>query len=124
MSTKDLEKLLLLQCVGTFTALYIITSDLYHVIIFYWDVSTGRTISCFEGTYDHVKLTIQVSRFEKYVRNYLDVNVPRLMIIINPIKVMIENLSDDYVEEFIVPFKPRDTSMREGTILKNMQIEI
>lgn len=67
--------------------------------------------------------TIQVSRFEEYVRSYLDINVPRLMIIIDPIKVIIENLPDDYVEELIVPFKSRDTSMREGTILKTMQME-
>ncbi|CAH1770752.1 11156_t:CDS:2, partial [Entrophospora sp. SA101] len=60
--------------------------------------------------------TIQVSRLEKYVRNYLDVNVPRLMIIIDPIKVIIENLPDDYVEELIVPFKPRETSMGEHVV--------
>ncbi|CAG8776891.1 11850_t:CDS:2 [Gigaspora margarita] len=60
--------------------------------------------------------TIQVPRFEKYVRDYLDAHVPRLMIIIDPIKIIIENLPDDYVEELTVPFKPKDSSMGEHTV--------
>ncbi|CAG8850737.1 17208_t:CDS:1, partial [Racocetra persica] len=57
--------------------------------------------------------TIQVSRFEKYVRDYLDAHVPRLMIVVDPLKIIIENLPDDYTEELTVPFKPRDPSMGE-----------
>ncbi|CAG8559331.1 5872_t:CDS:2 [Dentiscutata heterogama] len=60
--------------------------------------------------------TIQVSRFEKYVRDYLDAHVPRLMIVIEPIKIIIENLPDDYIEELTVPFKPKDPSMGEHTV--------
>ncbi|CAG8683672.1 14556_t:CDS:2, partial [Racocetra fulgida] len=60
--------------------------------------------------------TIQVSRFEKYVRDYLDAHVPRLMIVVDPLKIIIENLPDDYAEELTVPFKPRDPSMGEHTV--------
>ncbi|CAG8524183.1 10996_t:CDS:2 [Paraglomus occultum] len=60
--------------------------------------------------------TIQVSRFEKYVRDYLDEHAPRLMAVINPLKVIIENLPDDHLEELTVPFKPRDPSMGEHSI--------
>lgn len=57
--------------------------------------------------------SIQISRFEKYVRDYLDANAPRLMIILNPLKIVLENLPDDYLEEFTVPFKPKDPTMGE-----------
>ncbi|CAG8596186.1 10373_t:CDS:2 [Diversispora eburnea] len=60
--------------------------------------------------------TIQVSRFEKYVRDYLDLHVPRLMIIVNPIKIVLENLPNDYFEEFVVPFKPKDPAMGEHKV--------
>ncbi|RGB44186.1 tRNA synthetases class I, catalytic domain-containing protein [Rhizophagus diaphanus] len=60
--------------------------------------------------------TIQVSRFEKYVRDYLDVHVPRLMLVVDPIKIIIENLPDDYIEELTIPFKPKDPSMGEHVV--------
>ncbi|CAI2170745.1 13170_t:CDS:2 [Funneliformis geosporum] len=60
--------------------------------------------------------TIQVTRFEKYVRDYLDVHVPRLMVIVDPIKIVIENLPDEYLEELTVPFKPKDPSMGDHVV--------
>jgi glutaminyl-tRNA synthetase len=57
--------------------------------------------------------TIQVSRFEKYVRDYLDETTPRLMVVVNPLKVVIENLPDDYLIELRIPFKPRGASLGE-----------
>src|SRR5947207_3316976 len=60
--------------------------------------------------------TIQVSRFDKYIRDYLDVHAPRLMVVVDPIKIIIENLPDDYLEELTVPFKPKDPSMGEVNI--------
>ncbi|CAG8632359.1 14781_t:CDS:2, partial [Funneliformis caledonium] len=60
--------------------------------------------------------TIQVTRFDKYVRDYLDFHVPRLMVIVDPIKVVIENLPDDYLEELTVPFKPKDPSMDDHVV--------
>lgn len=47
---------------------------------------------------------IQIVRFEQTVRRYLEQTVPRLMLVLDPIPVIIDNLSDDYVEEVEVPF--------------------
>jgi len=57
--------------------------------------------------------SIQVTRFDKYIRDYLDINAPRLMVIVDPIKIVIENLPDDYLEELTVPFKPKNPSTDE-----------
>ncbi|EGP84138.1 glutamine--tRNA ligase [Zymoseptoria tritici IPO323] len=42
------------------------------------------------------------------IRTYLERTVPRLMLVLDPIKVVIENLADDYLEEREVPFDPKD----------------
>jgi len=42
------------------------------------------------------------------IRTYLERTVPRLMLVLDPIKVTITNLPDDYVEEREVPFDPKD----------------
>lgn len=42
------------------------------------------------------------------VRTYLERTVPRLAIVLDPIKVIIDNLPDDYCEEREVPFDPKD----------------
>ncbi len=47
---------------------------------------------------------IQIVRFEQTVRRYLEQTVPRLMLVLDPIPVIIDNLPDDYVEEVEVPF--------------------
>ncbi|GAM85232.1 hypothetical protein ANO11243_032360 [Dothideomycetidae sp. 11243] len=44
------------------------------------------------------------------IRTYLERTVPRLMLVLDPIKVTIENLPDDYLEERDVPFDPKDPS--------------
>lgn len=44
------------------------------------------------------------------IRTYLERTVPRLMFVLDPIEVILENLSDDYVEEREVPFDPKDPS--------------
>lgn len=54
---------------------------------------------------------IQIKRFEQTVRRYLEETVPRLMMILDPLRVRIENLPADHYEEFDVPFKPKDTKM-------------
>ncbi|KZF23337.1 glutaminyl-tRNA synthetase [Xylona heveae TC161] len=54
---------------------------------------------------------IQLARFEQSVRRYLETTVPRLMVVLDPIPVVIENLPDGYVEEVEVPFSPKDPSM-------------
>ena len=50
---------------------------------------------------------IQVSRFEHAVRQYLENTVPRLFLVLNPLKVTIENLSDDYVTFIDKPLHPK-----------------
>ncbi|KAF2159581.1 hypothetical protein M409DRAFT_29900 [Zasmidium cellare ATCC 36951] len=42
------------------------------------------------------------------IRTYLERTVPRLMLVLDPIRVTFENLPDDYVEEREVPFDPKD----------------
>lgn len=49
---------------------------------------------------------IQVTRFESAVRQYLDHTTPRLMMIENPLKVILDNLPDDYEELIEIPYKP------------------
>ena len=47
---------------------------------------------------------IQIVRFEQTVRRYLEQTIPRLMLVLDPIPVIIDNLPDDYIEEVEVPF--------------------
>jgi glutaminyl-tRNA synthetase len=47
---------------------------------------------------------IQIKRFEQTVRRYLEETVPRLMMILDPLRVVIENLDRGHYEEFDVPF--------------------
>lgn len=42
------------------------------------------------------------------IRSYLERTVPRLMLVLDPIPVTIENLPADYLEEREVPFDPKD----------------
>ncbi|KAL2837562.1 tRNA synthetases class I, catalytic domain-containing protein [Aspergillus pseudoustus] len=48
--------------------------------------------------------TIPAKRFEQSVRQYLERTVPRLMVILDPIVVTIENLPEDHLEMVEVPF--------------------
>lgn len=54
---------------------------------------------------------IQLQRFENSVRRYLEQTVPRLMLILDPIPVIIDDLPDDYHEELELPFSPKDPEM-------------
>ena len=54
---------------------------------------------------------IQITKFEQTVRKYLEQTVPRLMLVLDPIPVTIDNLPDDYLEEVEMPFAPKDPSM-------------
>lgn len=44
------------------------------------------------------------------VRTYLERTVPRLMLVLDPIKVTFQNLPDDFLDERDVPFDPKDPS--------------
>lgn len=54
---------------------------------------------------------IQTVRFESSVRKYLEMTVPRLMVVNDPIKVIIDNLPDDYEEEVENAFGPKNVDM-------------
>ncbi|KAI8993384.1 tRNA synthetases class I, catalytic domain-containing protein [Pilobolus umbonatus] len=60
--------------------------------------------------------TIDVKRFDGKTRDYLDKHTPRLMAILDPIRVVLTNVPDDYSEEVVVPNKPRDPSMGEHKV--------
>ncbi len=47
---------------------------------------------------------IQIKRFEYSVRNFLESSVPRLMLIVDPVLVIIDDLPDDHLEMVEVPF--------------------
>lgn len=49
---------------------------------------------------------IQIGRFEQSVRRYLEYTVPRLMMVLDPVPVTIEDLEEDV--ELDVPFSPKD----------------
>ncbi|KAI9873461.1 MAG: hypothetical protein M1830_000378, partial [Pleopsidium flavum] len=59
---------------------------------------------------------IQIVRFEQSVRRYLEQTVPRLMLVLDPIPVIIDNLPDDYLEELELPFSPKDPAMGNHTV--------
>ncbi|KAG5519892.1 hypothetical protein PMAC_000169 [Pneumocystis sp. 'macacae'] len=53
-------------------------------------------------------INIQVSRFENSVRKFLENITPRLMMVLDPIPVIIENLPFDHYEEIEIPYKMDD----------------
>lgn len=51
---------------------------------------------------------IQEIRFESAIRTYLDQTTPRLMMILNPILVEVNNVAEDFEEVVEMPYKPGD----------------
>ncbi len=47
---------------------------------------------------------IELKRFETSIRQYLELTVPRLMLVLEPLTVIIDDLPDDYLEMVDVPF--------------------
>jgi len=56
-------------------------------------------------------INIQIKRFEQSVRKYLEMTVPRLMLVLDPIPVIIDDLPDDHYEELENAFGPKDVDM-------------
>lgn len=54
---------------------------------------------------------IQLVRFEQSVRKYLEMTVPRLMLVLDPVPVIIDDLPEDYYEEVENAFGPKDVDM-------------
>ncbi|KAJ2931698.1 hypothetical protein H1R20_g5399, partial [Candolleomyces eurysporus] len=50
---------------------------------------------------------IEISRFEQTLRQYLENTAPRLLMVMKPIKVTIENLPEDYVTFIEKPLHPK-----------------
>lgn len=47
---------------------------------------------------------IEIKRFDNSVRRYLELSVPRLMLVLDPVVVIIDGLPDDHLEMVEVPF--------------------
>ncbi|GAO16606.1 uncharacterized protein UV8b_01470 [Ustilaginoidea virens] len=54
---------------------------------------------------------IQVARFEQSVRKYLETTVPRLMLVLDPVPLVIENSIDPADAECRIPFSTKDPEM-------------
>lgn len=60
--------------------------------------------------------TITTQRFEQAVRSYLEMNTPRLMFVLKPLKLTLENVPEDYVENIEKPLHTKNASMGINTI--------
>lgn len=50
---------------------------------------------------------IQIARFEQSIRRYLESSVPRLCLVLDPVRVVIKNLGDLEGQELELPFSPK-----------------
>ncbi|KAL5604864.1 uncharacterized protein BROUX77_005050 [Berkeleyomyces rouxiae] len=57
------------------------------------------------------KSVIQIARFEQAVRKYLETTVPRLMLVLDPVPLIIEDIGDLENTELDLPFSPKDPKM-------------
>lgn len=53
------------------------------------------------------KTVIQTARFEQSVRRYLETSVPRLCLVLDPIRVVIQDIGDLEGQELVLPFSPK-----------------
>lgn len=54
---------------------------------------------------------IQIARFEQSIRKYLERTVPRLMLILDPVPVVIEDIGDEEGKKLTLPFSPKNPEM-------------
>ncbi|KAI9756552.1 MAG: hypothetical protein M4579_003811 [Chaenotheca gracillima] len=59
---------------------------------------------------------IQIARLENAIRMYLERTVPRLMLVLDPIPVIIENLPDEHLEQIELPFSPKNPEFGTHTV--------
>lgn len=59
---------------------------------------------------------IRLSRYEQTIRQTLELSVPRLFVVLEPIKVVIENVADDYSLTVEKPLHPKIPSMGKATL--------
>lgn len=60
--------------------------------------------------------TIEASRFEQTVRQYLESSAPRLLMVMKPLKVTIENLPEDYCLMIEKPLHPKVVALGTSKI--------
>jgi len=60
--------------------------------------------------------TIESARFEQAVRQYLENTVPRLLMVINPLKVTLENVAEDYVLMVEKSLHPKNADLGKSKI--------
>ncbi|KAJ7180270.1 glutamine-tRNA ligase [Mycena crocata] len=60
--------------------------------------------------------SIELARFEQTVRSYLEGTAPRLLMVLKPLKVTIENLPEDYVLMVEKPLHPKVAALGITTI--------
>ena len=69
---------------------------------------------------------IQLIRLDSAIRNFLDQTTPRLMMVLDPLEVDIENLPEEYEEYLDIPYKPGDLKkfgVRKVPLTKKIFIE-
>ncbi|AGO11939.1 AaceriAGR259Cp [[Ashbya] aceris (nom. inval.)] len=59
---------------------------------------------------------IQVVRFESAIRKYLEDTTARLMFVLDPVEVIVDNLPDDYEELVSIPYGPGTPEFGERTV--------
>ncbi|KAK3324387.1 tRNA synthetases class I, catalytic domain-containing protein [Cercophora scortea] len=59
---------------------------------------------------------IQISRFEQTIRRYLERTVPRLMLVLDPVPVVIEDADEFDGTDITVPFSPKNAAMGDHKI--------
>ncbi|KUI63798.1 putative glutamine--tRNA ligase [Cytospora mali] len=59
---------------------------------------------------------IQIARFEQSIRKYLERTVPRLMLVLDPVPVVIEDIGDEEGKGLVLPFSPKDPQMGSHSV--------
>lgn len=59
---------------------------------------------------------IQVVRFESAVRKYLEDSTPRLMFILDPIEIIVDNVAEDFEEMVEIPYRPGTPEFGNRTV--------
>jgi glutaminyl-tRNA synthetase len=68
--------------------------------------------------------SIEMALLENSVREKLDVDSPRIMAVLNPLKVTIENYPDDVTEELDAKNHPKNPEMGHRSMMFNKEIFI
>ncbi|POS72714.1 glutaminyl-tRNA synthetase [Diaporthe helianthi] len=59
---------------------------------------------------------IQIARFEQSIRKYLERTVPRLMLVLDPVPVVIEDIGDEEGKTLTLPFSPKNPEMGSHSV--------